>query len=357
MKNIITEELGYMKYLFGYQRGVVISEQAKKMSKGEKNAQAAYQLMIDGAADWGTDPQKIIDGLNKVNTPEEFNRLFTLFADKKTGYSSFSDMIRGEFNDRVRGKFDDKKDLEQIVKRLNKFNFNVKSDFEGENFPNLKFTPIKKPLTDVVPAAAVPEKKHVENLEHWEDVVKYFKTNPNKKWKFIGQYIDEGDTHIWDYIELDSTDSTDADAYIYIYGDGTAYYKKLGRGTGGARGTWEWDGTKATIKFKDKSKNASGYVQPTDTDWSAVTENNRVIGLNAKGPLVREVQKTLINIGYSGNTGSPITTDVQGCKDDVEKCDGIYGKSTQEMVKQYQKDFGLNVDGVVGKQTYDALIW
>lgn len=30
MKNIITEELGYMKYLLGYQRGVVISEQRTK---------------------------------------------------------------------------------------------------------------------------------------------------------------------------------------------------------------------------------------------------------------------------------------------------------------------------------------
>ena len=33
MKNIITEELGYMKYLLGYQRGVVISEQRGSVSK------------------------------------------------------------------------------------------------------------------------------------------------------------------------------------------------------------------------------------------------------------------------------------------------------------------------------------
>jgi peptidoglycan hydrolase-like protein with peptidoglycan-binding domain len=50
-----------------------------------------------------------------------------------------------------------------------------------------------------------------------------------------------------------------------------------------------------------------------------------------------------------------ITTDVEGCKADVEKCDGIYGKLTKEMVKQYQKDNGLAVDGIVGQQTYDAM--
>ena len=86
--------------------------------------------------------------------------------------------------------------------------------------------------------------------------------------------------------------------------------------------------------FKDISKNASGYVQPTDTNWSAVTENNKIIGLNAKGPLVKEVQNMLINIGYSGTSSGSITTDVEGCKADFEKCDGIYGKNTKEMVKQ-----------------------
>ena len=95
MKNIITEELGYMKYLLGYQRGVVISEQAKPISKKEKNVQAAYQLMIDGADGrfgMGTEVQKIIDGINMIKSQDELNRLFTLFKDEKTGYSDF-DMI------------------------------------------------------------------------------------------------------------------------------------------------------------------------------------------------------------------------------------------------------------------------
>ena len=123
MKNIITEELGYMKYLLGYQRGVVISEQEigeaptnPPVSKKETNAQAVYKLMIDGADGrfgMGTEVQKIIDGLNKITYASELNRLLTLFADKKTGYSSFTDMIKGEFS---KGS-----DLNKIITRLNKF--------------------------------------------------------------------------------------------------------------------------------------------------------------------------------------------------------------------------------------------
>ena len=33
----------------------------------------------------------------------------------------------------------------------------------------------------------------------------------------------------------------------------------------------------------------------------------------------------------------------QGCLNDVEKCDGIYGPTTKEMVKQYQKDNDLRI--------------
>jgi hypothetical protein len=354
MKNIITEELGYMKYLLGYKKGVVISEQVgppKPVSQKEKNAQEAYQLMIDGAkATFGTNEQKIIDGLNKVHNLRELSRLFTLFADKKTGYSSFTDMIRGEFS-----KGDD---LNKIITRLNKFKYTIKPNIDGDKFPFLKFTPITKPLTDAPPAAApaaAPAKTESENKEHWDDVVKYYSGNTDTNWEFDKITKLEDDDDIWDYVLVRSTDSNDDDSYMEIYDDGDVYIKNKGQGTGKSKGTWEWDGTKPVIKFKDISKNASGYVQPTDTDWSAVTEDNKVIGLNAKGPLVKEVQSKLIEIGYSGTTSGSITTDVEACKGDVEKCDGIYGPTTKEMVRQYQKDNGLAVDGIVGQQTYDSL--
>ena len=275
MKNIITEELGYMKYLLGYQRGVVISEQPTKTYTQEE---------LD--AIWGK--------------PESMkNPLLNMFAQKST--------------------------------------------------------PAAAPAPAAAAPAPAPAKTESTNKDNWGDVVKYYSGNTDPNWKFDKFDQSENDKNIWDLVIVNSTDSNDDDSYMNIYDDGDVYVWNKGRGTGKSRGTWEWDGTKPIIKFKDISKNASGYVQPTDTDWSAVTEDNKVIGLNAKGPLVKKVQQQLIKIGYSGTTSGTITNDVEACKGGVEKCDGIYGKLTKELVKQYQKDNGLAVDGIVGQQTYDSL--
>jgi hypothetical protein len=267
MKNIITEELGYMKYLLGYKKGVVISEQPTK---------EYTQAELDAV--WGK-PTSIQNPLS----PE-----------------------------------------------------------------NLGFKPKLAPAA----APAIPE---TENKDNWGDVVKYYESNKDPNWKFDKKGKEKYDGKMFEYVKVKSTDTNDDDSYIEFWDDGEANSYKKGRGIGRSRGVWEWDGTKPVIKFKDISKNASGYAQPTDTDWSAVTEDNKIIGLNAKGPLVKQVQQQLIEYGYSGETGSSITTDIEECKGDVEKCDGIYGKSTKEMVKQFQKDNGLSVDGIVGQQTYDAL--
>ena len=257
MKKIITEELGYMKYLLGYTRGVVISEQT-----------------------------------------------------------------------------------------------NIGPESLPWNMPAPKPTYPSDVASAPDAAAAVPES---ENKANWDDVVKYYEGNKDPNWKFDGKGKYEFDGINYNYVHVNSTDANDDDAFMDVFDNGSVNIWNKGQGSGRSYGTWEWDGTKPVIKFKDISKNASGYVQPTDTDWSAVTENNKVIGLNAKGPLVKEVQNKLINIGYSGTTSGSITTDVAGCKADVEKCDGIYGPTTKEMVKQYQKDNDLSVDGIVGQQTYNAM--
>jgi len=254
MKKIITEELGYMKYLLGYTRGVVISEQTN------------------------IGPESL-----PWNMP----------APKPTYPSDVA----------------------------------------------------------AAPDDAVTES---ENKANWEDVVKYYEGNKDPNWKFDSKGETQG-TPKYDFVKVNSTDANDTNAYMEVFDDGDVTIWNKGQGIGVSEGKWEWDGTKPVIKFKDISKNAIGYVQPTDTDWSAVTKNNKIIGLNAKGPLVKEVQSKLIEYGYSGTSSGSITTDVAGCKADFEKCDGIYGPTTKEMVKQYQKDNGLSVDGIVGQQTYYAM--
>jgi hypothetical protein len=194
------------------------------------------------------------------------------------------------------------------------------------------------------------------NKANWEDVVKYYKANKDPNWKFFRKG-DNGLSSRKENIFLQSPSYGTNDNYegMSLWDDGNVFIYNKNKSRSTSKGTWEWDGTKPVIKFKDISKNASGYVQPTDTDWSVVTKDNKVIGLNSKGPLVKQVQRELISNGYIGETGSLVTPDIDGCHYDTEKCDGIYGKSTKKMVKQFQKDNGLSVDGIVGKQTYDAM--
>ena len=60
----------------------------------------------------------------------------------------------------------------------------------------------------------------------------------------------------------------------------------------------------------------------------------------SSGPEVENLQNALISAGYDvGSTGA----------------DGVYGSKTEAAVKQYQKDNGLTVDGIAGKNTLGAL--
>lgn len=64
--------------------------------------------------------------------------------------------------------------------------------------------------------------------------------------------------------------------------------------------------------------------------------------IGCQGPLVKEIQKLLIYVGFGrqlGPTGA----------------DGDYGRATRRAVKAFQKDEELQVDGVAGKNTVAAL--
>ena len=131
----------------------------------------------------------------------------------------------------------------------------------------------------------------------------------------------------------------------YIYGVDNYY----------PRGEWEWDGSKPIFNlFKTDNKKVVGFVSDSDTDWSAVLESNKIMGLGSKGPLVQEVQQSLIKNGDA--EGLIITKDTEGCKENKEKCDGIYGRQTQKAVIKAQQRLQIAVDGVVGNETYNALV-
>ena len=57
------------------------------------------------------------------------------------------------------------------------------------------------------------------------------------------------------------------------------------------------------------------------------------------GDEVREIQTRLQEVGYS-----------------LSNIDGVYGSETKNAVLAFQKDIGLEADGIVGRETYKALL-
>ena len=196
--------------------------------------------------------------------------------------------------------------------------------------------------------------KPLKSVPDWDKVVKYFSGNTDSRWVFDSIRLDV--RYGSEIIKMKSKDTNKPNEILELGSKFNAQLSNWKGRSGVVDGTWKWEGNRPIIKFGEKTKKTSGYASDTDGVWN----DKKIMGLGASGYYVRQIQSTLINAGYSGSTNSPITKDVEGCKTDYDKCDGIYGKSTKEMVKQLQKDYGLDVDGNVGNQTIramDTMIW
>lgn len=94
----------------------------------------------------------------------------------------------------------------------------------------------------------------------------------------------------------------------------------------------------------------SGVVASALSHWDEVAElksvsygGEKVITIlrhGSRGDEVKDLQEQLIRMGYDCGTA-----------------DGIFGRRTEEAVKEFQKEHGLAADGIVGEQTQKALGW
>ena len=91
-------------------------------------------------------------------------------------------------------------------------------------------------------------------------------------------------------------------------------------------------------ELKGVSYGTSQTTTPTTTPTAE--SSLPTLRKGSKGEYVTLLQTKLIQKGYScGSTGA----------------DGDFGKNTESAVKAFQKDYGLTVDGVAGKNTWAAL--
>lgn len=94
----------------------------------------------------------------------------------------------------------------------------------------------------------------------------------------------------------------------------------------------------------------SGVVASALSHWDEVAELKgvsydgepavTVLRRGCRGDEVRELQEQLIRMNYDCGTA-----------------DGIFGRRTEDAVKEFQKEHGLAADGIVGEKTQQALGW
>lgn len=118
-------------------------------------------------------------------------------------------------------------------------------------------------------------------------------------------------------------------------------------GRTGADGIFGFQTEKAVRQFQiDNSLSADGIIGPLT--WEKLEDSTivisssypgSIIGMGARGDNVVKIQKELIRRGYNVPGGT----------------DGQYGSGCREIVKKFQSDSGLEIDGVVGKRTWDTL--
>jgi murein DD-endopeptidase MepM/ murein hydrolase activator NlpD len=103
-----------------------------------------------------------------------------------------------------------------------------------------------------------------------------------------------------------------------------------------------------SMDIENTLKNIDVYNLPSGIKIGDIIKNNdnsELIVRGSKGEGVEEFQKILVDLGYDLGDFGPN-------KDGV---DGKFGPETQRAVKEFQKDNGLKIDGIIGIETAFAL--
>jgi hypothetical protein len=188
----------------------------------------------------------------------------------------------------------------------------------------------------------------------WEEAKQYFIDTYDSDSSTGWTYDTQG---VWnDYEWVRAKGVSNPDSTLEIKSDGTYKVKSFVSNDTKNAGKWSWDGSKIIFDSRaGMTKRAIGYFTEDDGPANyeglevAVFEKNKIGNIGAKGPVVKAIQYYLTPIN-DDNPDANIGTGA-GCGNDREKCNGVYGPRTKELVKQWQEEHGITADGIWGKET------
>lgn len=194
----------------------------------------------------------------------------------------------------------------------------------------------------------------------WEDAKQHFIDTNASDWNTGFTYDTQGIWNVYEWVRAKWV--TNSDYTLEIKSDGTFKVKKFSDNDTIRAGKWSWDGSKIIIDENDgMTKRASGYFTEDDgpADFEglkvAVFEKNKIGNIGAKGPVVKFIQHhvTATSDEYLNDMGIDVNIGTgAACGSEMEKCDGVYGPKTKELVKKWQKKYNVATDdGIWGKQT------
>jgi peptidoglycan hydrolase-like protein with peptidoglycan-binding domain len=344
MNKKILNEIEQMKYMFGYKRGVVISEQKHLLNEGKiedivkglKNASTTWQ---------GTKEQDFANSLRKISNWDEYNKVDELL--RGSGDMGLAGLIFDEFD---AGSKDDQYWLKEFDKHFKNIGLSTtfSSGKQGKiQPPNQEVaTPQNSPENRPAPgepsgSAPAKPKENVTDKEGWNEIVKHYNATP-ESYEFDGEKI-----YIRERIKI-----TDNGKEYFLENSGEISSTKTNRYIG----EWSWENNKPVLNFNYKvTKPASGFVSG-DEEVNCGDEfctNKKVAGRGATGYCVKSIQFYLLNSGLVD--GIQLTKDLVACKSNMTNCDGVYGRETEKAVRKFQKESGISVDGIVGCETWTYL--
>lgn len=127
MKTFIINEEEKMRILEMHEtatKSLYLSEQS---SPNKSYIASVYNSIVDAVEGFGTNPDAVVRAIEQIQNKDDMKILLKLFQNKRTGYSSFEEMVNNEF------EVDNQKDVEKLRTLLNKLGIRTNVNF-GKNF-------------------------------------------------------------------------------------------------------------------------------------------------------------------------------------------------------------------------------